>query len=120
MVKLRSVGSQRIHLDIDKIRNVHGKIGLQVIKLNVVVHMLRAVGLLRFAVFTNGFPLMKASPKTGFDHHSRRNTMVGMTIARCVAEYDSGFMEAQQFNNSLLAGKVIHQSTVGQVEIDPK
>ena len=69
--------------------------------------MLRAVGQLRCTVFTNGFPLVKASPKTGFDYHSRSNTVVGMAIARSVAKHDSGFVKANQFNNSLLAVKIV-------------
>ena len=107
MVKLRGMGRQRIHLDVDKIRNIYGKIGRQVMKLNVVVYVLRAVGLLRCTFLTKGFPLVKASPKAGFDHHRRSNTVVGMAIARCVAKHDTWFVEANQFNNSLLAFKIV-------------
>ena len=72
------------------------------------VDVLGAERSLALSVLTYRFPLVQTGPEAGLYHHGRSHAVVGMAVARSIAQHNAGAVRTDELDNALLAIEIVH------------
>ena len=51
---------------------------------------------------------MQPGPEAGLNHHGRSHAVVGMAVARSIAQHNAGAVRTDELDNALLAIEIVH------------